>query len=335
MHPQGVKRMAKYYKKGSLGKSTQTTRDDPDWTEVRLSSDEYDDLLRQIQEANTAAKKAEDDRRNAADDAALKMLEYEESVNKLANDKIDKIRKRYQDELQEANRARQAMEAELQRVKSEMAKQREKAKADLAAKEEEVRQAQGLNENLLRIARERANASRCISPKKKHDGYLVLSSRQWTEHYTHTLTDEEYNALDPEIRDAHSQPYNDRRTVTTWKSVLQTPHNASLPLEQIRDLIEERELRDGGVLSDIGCQLLLADGNEDGRRIDFDTVWDDREKNLLYRWQYRANFKSRLWEIDIYTTKGLTVPEDRRPSLRNAKTTEKSGKGRKKRKHDQ
>lgn len=52
-----------------------------------------------------------------------------------------------------------------------------------------------LNQNLLRISRERANASRSITPKKIHTGYLVLSSRQWIEHYPHDLSPEEYQAM--------------------------------------------------------------------------------------------------------------------------------------------
>ena len=42
--------------------------------------------------------------------------------------------------------------------------------------EESVKQAEGLNRNLLRICTERSNADRNIRPKKQHDGYLVLIS---------------------------------------------------------------------------------------------------------------------------------------------------------------
>ena len=36
----------------------------------------------------------------------------------------------------------------------------------------------GLNKNLLRIARERANADRKLRPKKTHTGYVVLTSSE-------------------------------------------------------------------------------------------------------------------------------------------------------------
>ena len=42
----------------------------------------------------------------------------------------------------------------------------------------------GLNKNLLRIARERANADRKLRPKKTHTGYVVLTSSEKEYRYT-------------------------------------------------------------------------------------------------------------------------------------------------------
>ena len=47
--------------------------------------------------------------------------------------------------------------------------------------EEERRESayqRGLNKNLLRIARERANADRKLKPKKEHTGYVVVASEE-------------------------------------------------------------------------------------------------------------------------------------------------------------
>ena len=35
--------------------------------------------------------------------------------------------------------------------------------------------------------------------------------------------------------------------------------------------------------------------------------------NMLYRAQYSANYKTGFWELTIYTTKSLRVPENRCP----------------------
>ena len=54
----------------------------------------------------------------------------------------------------------------------------------------------------------------------------------------------------------------------------------------------------------------------------------NRNKNELYRWIFEANYKSGLWELDIFTTKPLTVPEHRRPpqSQKSRKIKEKNRK---------
>ena len=48
--------------------------------------------------------------------------------------------------------------------------------------------------------------------------------------------------------------------------------------------------------------------------------------NILYRWVFKANHHSRLWELEIYTTGELTVPEYRLPSQKTQKIKEKSKK---------
>lgn len=41
--------------------------------------------------------------------------------------------------------------------------------------------------------------------------------------------------------------------------------------------------------------------------------FNKNEKNGLYRWVFKANYRTRLWELEIYTTNELTVPEYRLP----------------------
>ena len=48
----------------------------------------------------------------------------------------------------------------------------------LTRAEEEVSYQKGLNANLLRISRERANADRSLRPKKEHTGYAVVRSME-------------------------------------------------------------------------------------------------------------------------------------------------------------
>lgn len=60
-------------------------------------------------------------------------------------------------------------------------------------------------QNVYRIMRERANAARGIVPKKSHDGYLVLNSRQWKERYSAIVNGKKTQC-----------------SAAVWKSVLET-----------------------------------------------------------------------------------------------------------------
>ena len=186
--------------------------------------------------------------------------------------------------------------------------QLEKVKAEL--RNEEI-----LNVNLLRIMRERANQARGIRPKKNHDGYIVLGSRQWTEKYTEEVWDSEEHAEkygNGEYRShAIKQGYLrlEKKMVNTWRSIIQTPYSASLPVEPVRARVK-KEI--GKVSADIGVEYHIDEANKDNCH---DWQIPDYEEcaNMLYRAQYSANYKAGFWELTIYTTKSLRVPENRCP----------------------
>lgn len=76
--------------------------------------------------------------------------------------------------------------------------------------------AEELNNNLIRICKERANAERGLSPKKKHSGYIALKSEQ-----------------------AKRVQYNGKKREESpvWKTTIQTPYKIQLTEEQARELI--------------------------------------------------------------------------------------------------
>lgn len=190
--------------------------------------------------------------------------------------------------------------------------------AELAQTKELLKNANYLNRNLKRIARERANQKRGITPKKEHDGYLVLSSRQWMEHYDYIYTDEEYEVMDSAWKNKHKKPYIEHRTVDVWKSIIQTPYDASLPLSQIRGMIEDDDLWNGGVLKEIGCPCMSKNENN-GKYTAFGKNDDGYEQNGCYKWKFWANYRSGFWELEIFTTKSLQVPVHRRPVDKKSK----------------
>ena len=165
------------------------------------------------------------------------------------------------------------------------AKNLEREKEELAVRitdlEAEVEKEKNLNQNLLRISRERANADRKISPKKQHDGYLVLQSQEWRERRS------------------------DKNTIRrTWRSIIQTPFDAS-----VDPVIAEKQIFDsltGSVLKSLGCDKYVLP--EDNGKL-YNTEDDE---NVLYFWYYGADYRSGYWNVFIYTTKPLIVPPDRR-----------------------
>ena len=127
--------MGEFVKKTACGyKPTSGGRADPECTHVILTEGEYDRLLQQISGA-------EQEVRNTKYDA-------------------DKEIRRVQIDAQRR----------IESTECDAAKDIEYLEKALAAEQKESALQRGLNANLLRIARERANADRKLKPKKEHTG---------------------------------------------------------------------------------------------------------------------------------------------------------------------
>lgn len=294
--------MPRYYKKGALGRMIEAEggSSDPELAEVRLTDAEYRDLWNQIRSYKREAESA--------------LAEGEKQKNEAwrqANRAVERARNEADAEAKRQIAIAHQSAAESAEETSALRGRLERAEADL-------KKAEDLHANLIRIMRERANQARGIKPKKDHDGYVVLESRQWTERYAEDIWD----------TDEHKKQYNnddnrklaiengylriDRKIADVWKSVMQTPYNASLPIEQIQGQIESEI---GAVLADIGVENRLK-AEYNGTYYDFGAHDDGRKKNGMYRWTYRANYRSGLWELELFTTGSLLVPEHRRPPQR-------------------
>lgn len=283
--------MTKYMKKNSLGilVESEDQHINSDTVEIRLTISEYKNLLDQMQ-----------------------LLQQE--LNE-ANENMILTKKQLTQEFEEKlqyfkEKAAQKM-FELQKEANIKIKSALDAKA---VAEDQLQNQIELNENLKRIARERANAARNITPKKTHDGYLVLSSRQWMENYKYELSQEEYAEKSVEFRNSHSFPCLEPKTAQVWKSILQTPYDASIPLYNIQELIEENDLWDKGILKDVGCTQ-MNESSINGYYQVFTQKEGSKECNGLYKWSYIANYRSGFWEMELYTTQCLQVPVYRRPQI--------------------
>lgn len=252
--------MSEFVKKTAFGgyKPVPGGYSDPELSHVILSKMEYDGLLDQIQ---TAQKEA------AA--AVHQADQREKSIIIQANAKIQQI------------------QAAADRTAGEL---REELSAERAEKEYQKR----LNENLLRISKERANAARKLKPKKDHAGYVVINS-----------TEKDY-----------SFKYGaNRKTVRLWETVLQTPFSVDFTEEQARTETEELFQKDeSGVwpIGKIGINGQYLDGYGEMIRDKEAAEW--MQRNVMVECKLRANFRAGYWEIVFLHTKSLgIVPAEMRP----------------------
>lgn len=294
--------MPRYYKRGALGRMVEAEggSSDPDLAEVRMTDEEYRDLWDQIRSY-----------KRAAESARAESEKQKSEAWRQANRAVERARSEADVEAKRKIAVAQQSVAESVEEASALRERLKRTEADLE-------KANDLHANLIRIMRERANQARGIKPKKDRDGYVILESRQWTERYAEDNWD----------TDEHKKQYNndndrklaiengylriERKAAAVWKSVMQTPYNASLPIEQIQDRIASEI---GVVLADIGVETRLKP-EYNGTYYDFGTCDDGHKKNGMYRWTYKANYRSGLWELEFFTTGGLLVPEYRRPVQR-------------------
>lgn len=281
---------------------------DPEAEYYIESKAEYDLNMKKIRDAENAVVRAErdarDEKKRVIDNANAQLHKHQKSVDEEADRKV---------------RAAQQLIEEKDNEIEELKRQLEEAK-------QEAQTEKNLHRNMMRIMKERANQKRGISPKKEHDGYVVLESRQWTQKYTEDIWDSVI----------HQSEYEDKRSVAVkngylqiehkeakvWKSTLQTPYDASLPLTQVRDRIEV-DFRN--VLYSIGCAKWLT-SEYNGLFYDFGKNEDGYDINGMYKWNYKANYKMGLWEVEIYTTKSLRVPDYRRPVSKKIRKEEEKRK---------
>lgn len=323
--------MSQFYKRGSLGRLVPADggESDPDLCEVRLTAEEYESLCWRIESVEAERDHAWE----LLEDAEAELVQAREATDQILEQlERVKIEAKQKNEYVIASANRQLDEYRLKinnnaETITNAARENEQKALQRAEQAEENLQKQiYLNKNLKRIARERANSDRGITPKKDHDGYLVLSSRQWKEKYMYELSEEEYKAMPDEFKRKHSYPCSEQRTADVWKSVIQTPYDASIPIGQIGPIIEMDDLWVGGILADLGCVKML-ESEYNGIYDDFGINEDGYGINGLYKWVYVANYKSGLWEMEIFTTKSLRVPPNRRPEPVGRKKTKKQKKG--------
>ena len=177
----------------------------------------------------------------------------------------------------------------------------------LEAEQAENNYQRSLNENLLRISRERANADRKLKPKKGHTGYCVVLSVEKEHRYG-------------------TGKY--MRRVLLWETVIQSPYGVDLPEELVRKQVTEELTCEGAtensLIHRIGIDEFYPGSyaammkNRNKRPWyeipeETDEPEEHKEENIMLLPHFRANFKTGYWEAVFSHTRPLgVVPWDMR-----------------------
>ena len=275
----------------------ETTREDDSFSDVLLSAEEYSGLKKLVQEAEYR------------EDKALNRLNY--------------VRQNFERELNEqkkkADADTRAQVAREQAIVSEQENIIAKLREELSQAKAEVENVSGLNKNLIRIMTERANQARGIHPKKQHEGYVVLECRQWTEKYVEEVWDHPDHKVQYDNDEGRAFAKKKRylmlehKAANVWKSRIQTPFDASIPLEYFR-----KEAM-GSLDSLVRALGVTHFSSMLGKYMGFEDGSLEEKRNTMYRIRCNANYREGFWEVEIFTTRALVVPEGLRLPRRAGK----------------
>ena len=156
----------------------------------------------------------------------------------------------------------------------------------------------GMNENLLRISKERANADRKLPKKKEHTGYVVTYSAE-----------KEYR---------YKVNRNHWGRAMLWETVLQSPYSADFTEQQARTQIwKDLFAPYGDKAWEIGRLGINEEyeGKYDAmlEEEDWNTRYAPSNVLLMSESKLRLNFNQLYWELVIQHTLPLgIVPPDMR-----------------------
>ena len=275
----------------------ETTKEDDSFSDVLLSAEEYSGLKKLVQEAEYR------------EDKALNRLNY--------------VRQNFERELNEqkkkADADTRAQVAREQAIVSEQENIIAKLREELSQAKAEVENVSGLNKNLIRIMTERANQARGIHPKKQHEGYVVLECRQWTEKYVEEVWDHPDHKVQYDNDEGRAFAKKKRylmlehKAANVWKSRIQTPFDASIPLEYF-----SKEAM-GSLDSLVRALGVTHFSSMLGKYKGFEEGSPEEKRNTMYRIRCNANYREGFWEVEIFTTRALVVPEGLRLPRRAGK----------------
>lgn len=225
----------------------------------------------------------------------LKEKEYSQLLKKKAQAEQESWNTRH-DADRAIQRAKSEAQRQIQQIDAEAQQRVSDMEEELATAQKEAEYQRGLNANLLRISKERANADRKLKPKKEHTGFVVV-----------TVGEKEHRYKDGNRH---------WRSAMLRETILQSPFSTDFTEEQARKQIFEALFKpdEGGgwLIGKIGITAYYPNGYAE---LMDNREWDEvREKrNIAVDLHLKANFRAGYWELIVLHTKPLgQVPVDMR-----------------------
>ena len=253
--------MAEFVRKVTIGfKEVHGGQSNPECTHVILTKEEYKELVERISKAERET----------------------EEARYIAERNVQDEKRRVRERIDEVEAIFVQKEIEQKKL--------------LDAERKECELQRGLNKNLLRIARERANADRKLRPKKEHTGYVVVTSLEKEHRYK-------------DIDDVHL------KHVILWETVLETPYIVRLEEPEVKNLTQELFHENGEwIILRIGINAKYEGGYAD---MVGNNGWKEHvQYNVMVDRRLKANYRTGYWEIIFLHTKPLSsVPMDMMPRM--------------------
>lgn len=157
-----------------------------------------------------------------------------------------------------------------------------------------LEKANSLNSNLLRISRERANQERNLRPKKSHNGFVILNRQSipYKFYFNSNSKNRKTNFIEFEC----------------FKTKIQTPFNSSINLDLIKDDIINSFKN---IMNEFSIDIWYNYYSINNTSLsNLEEIFYSSKNNFIFKHCFITNYKSNLWQLEIYTKKDIVLIEE-------------------------
>lgn len=215
----------------------------------------------------------------------LMVDEYNDIVSEINSErnKCFRIESKYKNEITKLEEVRNY---EYQDYQKKIAEYQSEYKNKIQQLQDQLQHEKELNDNLLRISKERANAKRGIKPKKERSGFIALSLEQ----YVYVM-----------------KSFGNTKDIPCWKLRIQTPYDSSLEYAKVQTLVGNNHKYLLGQC--LGVNSFWSNKKMQETSVgEIDELFKD--KTIVFNTKFRANIKQGFWEVEYLVNKVVKISEE-------------------------